>query len=144
MNNVDPHGLDTWSGAGDTVGGFFLFGGTSTTYSFVTNWQTGEKCYLETVCYNLGVGMGGGITANSVWIVNGPSSGQDLAGVSIGAGVEGGVGAYVSGSPAGSAGVNSKGEVGGNVGAGIGLGASMYASHCTTRVISCEDSPCKK
>ncbi len=43
INYIDPLGLDTWSGAGDTIGGFLLFGGTSTTYSFVTNWQTGKK-----------------------------------------------------------------------------------------------------
>ncbi len=88
--------------------------------------------------------MAGGVTANSVWIANGPNSGKDLAGVSIGAGAEGGLGAYVSGAPGGSAGVTSEGTAGINTGAGIGIGAAMYASHCTTRVISCENSPCKK
>ncbi len=142
-NFSDPLGMDTWSGAGDTVGGFLLFGGTSTTYGFVTNWKTGEKCYTENICYNIGAGLTGSVTANSIWIVNGPKCGRDLAGVSIGAGVEGGLGAYIATGPIGSAGISEDGTVEINPGAGIGVGLAIYASHCTTKVMSCKNSPCE-
>lgn len=140
INLTDPLGLDTWSGAGDEVGGFLGFGGTSTMYSFVTNWETGEKCYLETRCYKVGVGIGGGVTANSVWILNGPKLGKDLAGEAVGAGIEGGLVGYVSGSPAGAVGVSADSSAGISSGAGLGAGLAMYASHCTTRVISCTNT----
>ena len=67
--------------------------------------------------------------------------GKDLAGVAIGAGAEGGLGGYVSGSPAGAAGVSADSSTGITGGAGLGAGLAMYASHCTTRVISCTNTP---
>ena len=141
INRIDPLGLDTWSGAGDEFGGFLGFGGISTMYSFVINWETGEKCYLETRCYKIGVGIAGGVTANSVWILNGPKLGKDLAGVTVGAGAEGGLGGYLSGSPTGAVGVSADSSAGITGGAGLGAGLAMYASHCTTRVISCTNTP---
>ena len=143
INFIDPLGLNAWSGASDTVGGHLFIGGTSTTYGFVTNWVTGEKCYTETICYNLGTGLTGGATANSIWVSNGPKCGKDLAGVSVGGGAEGGFGVYASGGPSGSAGVTQDGTVSGEYGAGFGIGFAMYASHCTTRIISCENTPCE-
>jgi hypothetical protein len=135
---IDPYGLDAWSGAGDSVSGFLFFGGVGTTYGWVKNWETGEKCYIEIRSYRVGVGLGGGITASSIWIPNGPHRGEDLSGVSISMGIEGGLGGYVSGSPGGTVGVNSSGNVGISAGAGIGAGAAEYAEYSLTRVISCE------
>jgi RHS repeat-associated protein len=146
VNSVDPLGLDTWSGACVEVGGFLAFGGTSTLRGFVTNWDTGESCNIEVVCYKLGLGLGGGITAQSIWILGGPKCGKQLAGVSVGGGAEGGLGGYVSGAPGGAVGAskNKTGNYSTGItgGAGIGAGGAMYGYHCTTRVISCENTPC--
>ena len=139
INFKDPNGLDTWSGAGDTIGGFLIFGGTATTYGWLTNWRTGEKCYVEIRSYRIGIGLGGGVSANSLWLLNGPSTGQGLNGASLSFGIEGGLGAYVSGSPAGTLGVTEKAEAAiGSLGAGIGAGFAEYAEYAKTRVISCE------
>jgi len=134
----DPFGLDTWSGAGDSVGGFFLFGGITTTYGWLHNWRTGEKCYVEIKAYRLGFGLGGGVTASSLWVFNGPATGAELSGVSVSAGLEGGLGAYLSGGPGGSLGVNSSSNVSASVGAGIGAGIMGFAEYGKTKVIKCE------
>lgn len=138
MNRQDSTGLDTWSGAGVSVGGFLIFGGTATTYGWLTNWQTGEKCYVEIRAYRLGIGLGGGVTATSLWLVNGPSTGKGLNGVMISMGVEGGLGGYVSGAPGGTIGVAEGSQAGSSGGAGIGAGFAEYVEYATTRVISCE------
>ena len=144
ITNIDPLGLDTWSGAGDEVGGFLVFAGTSTMYGFVTNWSTGEKCYIESRCYKLGAGIAGGITAESIWIPNGPKFGKDLAGTSNGMGVEGGLGGYISGTPANTFTYANDGAFSITEGAGIGAGFAEYAQKCNTRVIFCEKTPKNK
>jgi len=118
-----------------------LLYGTSTMYGFAVNWNTGEKCCLEIRCHNLGVGIAGGITANSIWIPNGPQCGKNLEGVTIGMGAEGGFGEYIGAGPGGSGGVGQNKTTSVTGGAGIGIGFSIYSSHCTTRVIFCENSP---
>jgi hypothetical protein len=137
INRRDPTGKDTWSGAGDTVSDFLVFGGTATTYGWLTNWRTGEKCYVEIRAYRLGIGLGGGVSASSLWAVNGPSTGSGLNGATVSMGIEGGLGAYVAGSPGGTIGVSQGNQGSGSAGAGIGAGAAEYAEYATTRVISC-------
>ena len=85
--------------------------------------------------------MGGGITSKSIWVLNGPNCGKALSGTSVGIGVEGGFGGYVTGSPTGTVGISPKGTYNVTGGAGIGAGSAEYVQRCKTRVISCENTP---
>ena len=137
VNFIDPSGLDTWSGAGVTGEVFMWIGGVAYTEGWVTNWETGQKCFIRTKAWRMGKGWGVGVVATSIWLLNGPESGYDIAGSSAGGGISGGLGLY--GSPSGSGGLSSENNVVTiTPGAGIGAGLFLYAEKAETTVLWCE------
>jgi RHS repeat-associated protein len=131
----DPGGLDTWSGnfvEADVA--FILFGGKSDSIGYVMNWETGERCRILVRCYKIGVGIIVSGSANSIWIVNGPKCGKDLAGVTIGMGLN-------VLQPSATVGVASNKSVTITGGGGVGPSGAMYASHCSTEIDYCVNTP---
>ena len=107
---------------------------------WLTNVDTGERCYYETKCKKIGFGvMAMDISGNVNVVFNGPKSGQDLAGTSVGMGLDVGPVA-LSGSIDSNGVVNLAG--GGGIGPVPGTGA-INAMVCKTRIIRCENSRCK-
>ncbi len=142
INFIDPSGLDTWTGASvEADVAFILFGGYSRVLGWLTNRSTDEKCYYETTCKKVGIGiMAMDLSGNGNVVLNGPESGQNLAGTSVGMGLDIG--------PVALAGtVDSNGAA--NVAAGGGIGpipgtGAMNAMVCKTRIIRCENASCKQ
>jgi len=140
INFIDPFGLDTWTGASveaDVV--FLLFGGISKITGWLTNSSTGEKCYFETKCKKIGVGvMALDVSGSGNVVFNGPKYGKDLAGTSVGMGLD--IGPLALAGSVDSSGAANL-AIGGGVGPIPGTGA-MNAMVCETKITRCENTPC--
>jgi len=151
VNKVDPLGLQAkktgiWSGAGGSIGGMLLSAGIFTGIYKVTSWDTGKSCWIMTACGGLGGGLGGSLSAESMWVW-GAFTPEDLAGMTEGGVAFGGVGlAAVGGSysPGGCEGNRVTGPIdrpssssGLVYGVGIGAGAAYLLGGCRTTVLSC-------
>lgn len=138
---TDPFGLDTWKGASveaDVV--FLLFVGVSKVTGWLTNESTGEKCYYISKCKKVGIGvLVMDLSGSGNVVFNGPKEGKDLAGTSVGMGLDAGPLA-LSGSVDSSGAANV--ALGGGVGPIPGTGA-MNAMVCETKILRCENAPCK-
>ena len=82
-------GLDTWTGAFDEVDVFVLYYGKSKITRWLTDEETGEKCYYKTFCRKLGVGiMVFDPSGHANAIFNGQKCGKNLEGTSAGIGLD--------------------------------------------------------
>ena len=148
---VDPFGLQgqgsgVWSGAGGSVGGMLFVGGVFTGLYRVTSWDTCQSCWIMTTCVGGGAGLGGSLSAESVWISGARSPGE-LAGQTPGGVAFGGAGfAGVGGSYGPGTGMdignrplkNPSSSSAVTYGAGGGLGAGYFIGGCATTVLSCD------
>ena len=140
MSKIDPYGLDTWAGLSvEADVAFVLFVGVSKLIGSLTNRSTGETCWYETKCKKVGFGfMLADVSGSGNIAFNGPKCGKDLAGTSVGAGLDVFFAAF-------SASVDSNGT--GNFSGGLGIGpfpsGAMTAMVCKTRITMCSDTPCE-
>ena len=119
---------------------FLVYGGISGVTGWFTNQSTGEKCFYETTCKKLGVGvMLADVSGNGNMMFNGPKCGKDLAGTSVGMGLDVGPVAL-------SASTDQNGVIslvgGGGIGPAPGSGG-MNAMVCETTIKHCEKTPCE-
>ena len=157
VNLTDPLGLQStecpdcpsgiWSGAGGNVGGMLLSGGVFTGIYRVTCWDSGKSCWIMTTCSGSGLGLGGSVSGESIWI-RGARSSRDLGGRTEG-------GLAFGGPPTGLIGAGGSLSGGGkgnpitgpipnpspsssiSYGAGFGLGAGYLVGGCNTSILRC-------
>lgn len=139
INWTDPYGLDTWRGAVGEVDLFVgVFGGSKMT-GYLTNTTTGEFCKFKVTCKKLGVGlMVVEPSGSALLMLNGPKCGKDLAGRSVGMGLDAGPVAL-----SGSVDKNGAVSLAGGGGWVPWDSGSVNAYVCTTKLIGCEDTPCE-
>jgi len=130
VNFVDPSGLDTWEGLFVEGDAFALFFGYSKGVGRFNNNETSESCLVEFSCYKVGVGGNIGVSGNKMLILNGPNKGVDLAGRSVGMGLD-------VRELSLSAGVDKNGTVPLTIGASVGQSLDMYGYVCDTEVKDC-------
>jgi RHS repeat-associated protein len=154
-NRIDPRGLKPtscnnecrscrWSGAGTNFGGILLFGGVFTGIYRVDCWGGNSSCVIMTTCFGQGLGLGGSVTAESIY-VTGACSEDGLSGGTDGFLVGGGAGiAAVGGSTGLAPGKNDpfpppnpSSSSSGTVGVGLGVGGGYIVGSCHTTVLSC-------
>ena len=138
---IDSYGLDTWLGMSvEADVAFIIFGGISRVIGWFTNDTTGEKCYYETECKKLGIGiMLADVSGNGNAVFNGSKCGRNLSGISVGMTLD-------VGPVSGSISTDSNGVV--SIAAGGGVGplpgsGNIGAMICKTKITSCENTPCE-
>lgn len=130
-NPNDDCPLGVWSGVGGNVGGVIVSGGVFTGVYNVSCWSSYKACWIMATCGGTGLGLGGGISVESIWIDNARSI-SNLAGRSgylTGFGGVGLIGVGGSASPGSSP--------TGSGGIGVGAGAGYLNGNCNTSLISC-------
>ena len=151
-NKIDPKGLQPtpckecpsgrWSGAGANFGGILLMGGVFTGIYRVECWGGNISCMIMTTCAGQGLGLGGSVTAESIY-VSGAFSADGLSGGTDGFLLGGGAGIAAVGGSAGLAPgkhdppPDASSSSSGTFGAGLGLGAGYIVGTCKTTVLSC-------
>jgi RHS repeat-associated protein len=154
INRIDPRGLcpcpscgtGMWSGAGANFGGILVSGGAFTGFYKVSCWGGNTSCWIMTECHGLGLGLGGSVDAESIWI-KGAYTSCGLGGNTTGAVVSGGVGLAAAGGSFGSGSddpfnpgqklPNPSSSSGGAYGAGVGAGGGYILGVCSTTVLRC-------
>jgi hypothetical protein len=137
INKTDPSGLcddcpnGIWSGAGFNIGGVFVSGGVFTGIYRVSCWSSSKVCWIMVTCSGTGIGLGGGISVESIWVNNAKSC-SNLSGKSGYVTGFGGVGVIGVG---GSASPGSSPTASGGV--GVGAGGGYLAGRCTTSLLRC-------
>ncbi|MGC2330201.1 MAG: RHS repeat-associated core domain-containing protein [Candidatus Acidiferrales bacterium] len=151
LDRTDPRGLckdcpsGRWSGAGTNFGGILVMGGVFTGIYRVDCWGGNISCLIMTTCSGTGLGLGGSVTGESIW-VSGAYSPSDLGGTTEGGVAGGGVGVVAAGGSGGSPPTNKSdpwypsdpsNSSSYTYGAGVGLGGGYIAGQCSTTVLSC-------
>jgi RHS repeat-associated protein len=154
INRTDPRGLrptpckecpsGKWSGAGVNFGGILVAGGVFTGIYRVDCWGGNTSCWIMTTCYGQGLGLGGSVTGEGIYVW-GAFSGSDLSGTTDGFLVGGGAGIAAAGGSSGAAPAkndpyrprDASSSSSATYGAGVGLGGGYIVGGCTTSVLKC-------
>ena len=152
ITSTDPLGLQCdcpsgrWTGWGWNIGGMLVSGGAFTGVYNVKCVDSNIRCKIMVTCLGVGVGLGGGVARERIWVWNAYDAGR-LSGESLGGTGFGGFGAYGVGGGGSASGLpvpfpqtepernpSRSATAGGGLGGGAG---AIIFGDCMTSILRC-------